>query len=41
MIATFIGFCLFFGAPVAWYRFKVDAVISLVLFFWGIGILTR
>jgi hypothetical protein len=40
MISTFIGFCLFFGAPVAWYRFKVDAVISFIAFFTGIHILT-
>jgi len=40
MISTFIGFCLFFGSPVAWYRFKADAVICFVTFFTGIYILT-
>lgn len=40
MISTFVGFCLFFGAPVAWHRFKFDGVICLVAFIWGIQILT-
>jgi len=41
MIATFVGFCLFFGAPLAWYRFKVDGIIAFVCFLEGIYILLR
>ena len=41
MIATFVGFVLFFGSPIAWHRYKFDGVICLLAFIWGVQILTR
>lgn len=39
MITTVVGFCLFFGAPLAWNRLKVDGFVSFLLFVWGVHIL--
>ena len=41
MIATFVGFVLFLGSPIAWHNYKVDPLICFIAFIWGIHILTH
>ena len=41
MIATFVGFVLFFGSPIAYHKFKFDGLFCLLAFIWGVSILTH